>query len=51
MSERPVISATYESPCGVCLEPMYEGEDIALDQPGGEWCHLRCVEDEPWEDT
>lgn len=50
MSERPVMDATYESTCGMCMERIFEGEEISLAEPDGEWCHLRCAEEEPWPD-
>lgn len=50
MSERPVITAAYESRCGECLETIFEGEEIALAEPDGEWCHLRCAEETEWPD-
>lgn len=49
MSERPTVTATYDSECPVCLAPIYEGETIGLIEPEGDWAHLSCAEEElPW---
>lgn len=50
MSARPTMEARFESTCASCLERIYEGENIGLIEPDGEWCHLECAEEEPWDD-
>lgn len=46
MSEdpRPIHRAMHRDRCGLCDEPIYEGDTItAVD---GEWVHVQCAEDE-----
>jgi hypothetical protein len=50
--ERPTRMAEFESQCPGCLETVYVGDTIGLDEPQGEWMHLDCAEESlPWPDA
>jgi hypothetical protein len=38
-----VTIASYDSVCGICLEPIEEFDEIAT--VNDEWCHAQCAED------
>lgn len=42
--EPPTVVASFSSRCGLCDEPVHEGDDITLCE--GEWCHADCVLEE-----
>ena len=48
---RPNALATFESRCPWCAETIYEGDPIGLLEPEGDWAHLECAEQEPWEEV
>lgn len=39
----PEVYADYDSDCGNCGEPVYEGDIIRADGDG--WAHTECVDD------
>lgn len=49
--ERPRRIAVYRTAqCPGCFEPIEEGDEIALDEPDGQWMHESCAEETSWDE-
>lgn len=42
----PIVRAGQDGRCGICDEPIFEGDPIVVVEE--EWCHVECADLEDW---